>query len=127
MKHEGPPGGTPYREPANPDAETLERMRKQIEAEGKRGILLPEGIKNGDEIPEFANLLKKKIDPNNIVFYSPTTGILKQSISPYYPSYPSKNKIEYAYKNGDDPTSSIIVIEYNKKIAKLKHKSKSEK
>lgn len=68
--------GGPYREPANPNALALENMRKKIEAEKKHGIFLQEGIKEGDKILGFVELIKQKINPGDIAFYSVATGVL---------------------------------------------------
>lgn len=72
---EGGPGRELYRE--NIDNENLERMRMQIEAEGKHAILIPKEIVIGSEISELTELFKKeKISYRDIVFYSSKTGPL---------------------------------------------------
>lgn len=94
MSHEKPHGG-PYKELfIDVNAEAVERMRKQIEADGKHGILIRENCKKGDETPEFVELLNKKIKPEDMVFYSPTTGKLE-----YVGSYPYKYGSHYRYEN----------------------------
>lgn len=87
-------GGGPYREMAtNPETESLERMRKQIEEEGKHGILVPDKIGDNTEIPKFLELLRKN-DPKDIVFYSLATGILRNNENRQ--DNPTKT---YTYKN----------------------------
>jgi len=113
MKHEGP-GGGPYRELfVDPNAEALEKMKKQIEAEGKRGIVFLDDFETGKEIPEFTELLKKKIDPKDIVFYSPTRGVLRFNIFPGFPEGPGGDY--YLYKN----EYNLIDIKVIKKVAKI--------
>ena len=95
-------GGGPYREPADPKTAELERMRKQIETEGKYGILIPENMKAADEIPEFTKLVNKKIDHKDIVFYSATAGKLryKYRIERWQSTDSSEQQVDpYGYGN----------------------------
>ena len=68
--------GGPYREPADPNAEVLERMRKKIEAEGKQAIELPP-IRMGTLLGEFKEAILKEQDPDKIVFYAPKAGLME--------------------------------------------------
>lgn len=72
MEHKGP-----YREQADTGMETLEKMKKEIAAEGKVGIELPENIAADISVPLFSDALENKINPADIVLYSMATGILK--------------------------------------------------
>ena len=96
-------GGGPYRESANPEAEALERMRKQIETEGKHGVLLTEDINEGDEIPQFTALFKEKIEPTEIILYSLTTGALE------YDQAGSWTDV-YTFKNKSSTVSFLLPI-----------------
>ncbi len=81
-------------------------MRKQIEAEGKHGVLFDPEVGYIGKSPQFVDLIKnKKVDPKQIVFYSTRTGIL-----PYW-AYDAPIKNEYAYGKA----SNRVIIVYSPK------------
>ncbi len=117
MSHESP-GGGPYREAADPNAIALENMRKKIETEGKRALLVPEGIKKGDILKEFIGLIDK-VSPEDIVLYSAATGRLE--LEPRDEFNLSKGKeILYVSPNSHlyrhPPVVGIILEEQNRGV-----------
>ena len=131
MKHEGP-----YREMPDQDTAAIEKMEKEIRAEGKEGkisIQLPENIKIGDAVPLFADALKKnKIDPKDIIFYSLATGILKYNRENMYSGGGIIDRVikkDYIYTSKNDPYAHLtITVEKNKaKFAAVTTKEDSKK
>lgn len=111
MKNEGQYGGPP-RESADPNPDSLEYMEKQIDAERKHGLLIPEhteqAIEKGEEMisfNQFAELLKKKI-PQEIILYSAKTGLLRHLLT-------DKKGGEMLYTYQGD--SYLLNIEHDKK------------
>lgn len=94
-------GGGPYREAYDQDAADLERMRKQIEAEGKIPIQLDENTKMGDPIPLFENT-----DPKKFVFYSLFTDALKYKEM----EEPFRGFLIYRYENTPDSKTWLSLL-----------------
>jgi len=81
MQHEGSQEGQP-KKPVNTNPDSLEYMQKQIEAENKYCVPLPENIEEGDKMPDaFVKLLNKKINPENIILFSAETGLLRHFLA----------------------------------------------
>ena len=99
-----------YRDTTASNAAALEKMKKEIAAEGAEGkikfsIELPEDIKIGAGVLYFGNAIKKN-NPEDIVFYSLATGILKYTN--HGPDQWTK-KISYKYNSPNNPSIGLTV------------------
>ncbi|TSC83910.1 MAG: hypothetical protein G01um101413_713 [Parcubacteria group bacterium Gr01-1014_13] len=96
----------------------LQRMEKEIAAEGKFSIRLTEGIKYKDAFPLFADAIKNNIDPKDIIFYSLATGIMKYDNVIEYTPNGILGRVQgkkYIYKSKDDSYIELrIWVEKNK-------------
>ncbi len=103
-------GGGPYRELfVDPNAEALEKMKKEIEAEGNHPILLLDNTEHGDQIPELIKLLKKKVKPENIAPYSSDTGVL--SLTDHWKGRTGSTTFKY----WNESSGSLLLITFYKK------------
>ncbi len=111
----------PYREAGDPNAgvsettaKALEKMEKEIAAEDKVSIQLPEYFRAGDPIPLFADTLNGNTDPKDIVFYSKKTGILKYQ-DQIYNSYRQSKVYTYI----DKENSGHLLLACNGETAEI--------
>lgn len=115
----------PYREQFDPEAEALktktikdkealEKMEKEIRNEGKFSVHLPENIKSGDLVPLFEDALKQNIKPEDIVFYSLVTGILRYL---NHVTDPYTKVVSYRYFDPDN-----LSIQLNVELADKKYR-----
>lgn len=128
MKRRGPENKIPpadtgpfrkmeYTVDVNGEDAALEKMEKEIAAEGKFSIQLPEDTKGGNDVPLFEDALKKNIDPKDIVFYSLATGIVKYNDVIEYKggSFGRIQQKNYSYTSKNDPNIKLIIwVEKNK-------------
>ena len=103
-----------YREPGDPNAGRLEGLRKQIEAEGKIPIQLPENLEKGQEIKELDGMnYRQKENLEKYALYSAKMGILYIShvLPNLYPS-PGEGKLHIKWANdfSKDQHSSILRV-----------------
>jgi len=100
----------PFREPGEPNAETLaaeaiKKMEEEIKNERGFSIQLPENVKQNDIVPLFADAINNPdIGPKGIFFYSLATGILK-----YHQSDRDSQTVSYGYCNQANPALRLIV------------------
>ena len=125
------------------DAAALEKMKKEIAAENvedkpKLSFELPKNIKIGADVKLFLELFvdaikNPKFGPENIVFYSLATGILKyDNVITYSNSDFIINRVtskEYVYASKNDPYINLTIsVEKNKaKITGVTTKEESKK
>ncbi len=129
MKRRAPEGEVPpdtgpfrkmeYTSDTSEEGVALQKMEKEIAAEGKFSIRLPEEIKHGEVVPFFEDALKNPdIGSKGVVFYSLATGILKYNDEMSPPSGPGgemKQEKTYTYKSKNDPNIELkIWVEKNK-------------
>jgi hypothetical protein len=101
-----------YRDTDAANADELKKIKKEVAAEGNVGIEIPQNTKAGNLIPVFSDVVKSGgIGPEDVVFYSLATGILKytnQELDRW------TKKISYTYSNPDN-RSVQLQIELPKK------------
>lgn len=121
MTPEKPHGG-PYKELfVDVNAEALEKMKKQIEAEGKHAVLIPDELGETGEISEFTRLLNNRIKPEDIILYSDYRGKLKYRPEDNESTFDHGNSCEYHYKND----IFLVAIEHTRANKKNKEPGKS--
>lgn len=123
MKHNERMGGI-YREPADPNAQALENMRKQIEAEGKTAIQIPEDFPFKSTSEPYSKAIQTGTKPSEIGLYCLKTGVLLYDPNPMYERH-EKDYSNFYYRN-TNPTQQIpdemiptIMVKIDKKNKKI--------
>ncbi len=91
-----------YRDEFASKAEALKEMEKEIANEGKFSIQLTKNTKEEDAIPLFEDAIKNNIKPEDIIFYSIATGVLK------YSHYDTDKLNQIGYYRFENPANSDI-------------------
>lgn len=109
----GGSGEGPFREHYDSKTELakiLERMRKQIEAEGKYAIQVPENIGSNNKISAYQEALEDGQSPENIVLYSKKDGLLRyldEETARLSPIFGTKKHFFYYSSESSNVTISI--------------------